>query len=555
MKEQAKMRSQIYLKILEKEIVRVLSLMDRESFSPTFGCMDRTYWAWKFTDFPGARFQEGLFFLSFVYENFRGEYNKHPKLLEWIEGGFNFWSKIQYRRGDFDEAYPFEHSLAATAFTSFYLSEAWSIVKENLSTDTANQFKSAILKAGNWLIKNDEKHGFLSNHLAAAAAALYHIFLVTGQEKFENRSKYFIDKILNHQSAEGWFEEYGGADPGYQTHGCFYLTRYYELNPSEELSNALMKSLEFLAYFVHPDGSIGGEYASRNTQTYYPAAFEMMSQWNGRAKWIADQMFESVESLAAAGLGTVDIYNYFPLLNNYVFAYNACSNQTRDEIKPIAPVYTEEIMNFPQAGIIKVRKKRFELYIASKKGGVIKAFDIEKKYLILNNSGYIGKFSDGSLFSNQSIDESAEINIEKNRISIKGHFYKIKKPVLNPVSFLGFRFFNLTFGRFQIISYWLKSLLVKVLIYKKTPLPINFERFIIINKEQIRVKDRLFGSPPKPIIKLSNPPVFTTIHMGSSRYFVPNEIEYCPESGSEMIDPSEFDKIEQGITIERTIQI
>ena len=54
-----------YAAILARYAPRVLGMLDRESLSPTYGCLDRTYWAWKFTDFPGARFQEGLCFLSF----------------------------------------------------------------------------------------------------------------------------------------------------------------------------------------------------------------------------------------------------------------------------------------------------------------------------------------------------------------------------------------------------------------------------------------------------------------------------------------------------------
>ena len=35
-----------------------------------------------------------------------------------------FWCTIQHADGSFDEAYPFERSLAATAFTTFYVGEA-----------------------------------------------------------------------------------------------------------------------------------------------------------------------------------------------------------------------------------------------------------------------------------------------------------------------------------------------------------------------------------------------------------------------------------------------
>jgi hypothetical protein len=272
----------VYLDAIRRNAVRVLGLMDREPLSPTRGCMDRTFWAWKFTDFPGARFQEGLCALSFLNAaGFDGNpYHGSPILRSWIAGGFDFWAAIQRRAGDFDEAYPLERSFAATAFTSFYLSEAWSFLEGDLPAATADRFKAALAKAGSWLTRNDETHGFLSNHLAAAAAALQHAYRITGEDRFERRARYFLERILDHQSGEGWYDEYGGADPGYQTHGSFYLARYLELNPDPDLRDSLERASRFLAHFVHPDRSIGGEYASRNTQTYYPAAFEMLSaQW------------------------------------------------------------------------------------------------------------------------------------------------------------------------------------------------------------------------------------------------------------------------------------
>ncbi|HUS87972.1 MAG TPA: hypothetical protein VMW91_01150, partial [Desulfosporosinus sp.] len=148
----------VYKSALLREAVPVLSLMDREPFSPTRGCMDRTYWAWKFTDFPGARFQEGLCFLSFLYATSleANPYYQQPKLLEWIATGFDWWSKIQYSQGEFDEAYPFERSLAATAFTSFYLAEAWNLLDGKLPPDLANRFRRTLMRADDWLLKNDE---------------------------------------------------------------------------------------------------------------------------------------------------------------------------------------------------------------------------------------------------------------------------------------------------------------------------------------------------------------------------------------------------------------
>jgi hypothetical protein len=72
--------------------------MDRERYSPTSGCCDRTFWAWKFTDFPGARFQEAVCVLSFVYTTeFAGNsYHRNRNLLDWIHMALQYWTSLQH---------------------------------------------------------------------------------------------------------------------------------------------------------------------------------------------------------------------------------------------------------------------------------------------------------------------------------------------------------------------------------------------------------------------------------------------------------------------------
>ena len=100
------------------EAPRMLGLMDREPGSLTRGCCDRTWWAWKFTDFPGARYQEAVCALAFLYASpFAGNhYYRNANLLDWLGAALEFWSSRQHGDGSFDEAYPYERSLAATAF-------------------------------------------------------------------------------------------------------------------------------------------------------------------------------------------------------------------------------------------------------------------------------------------------------------------------------------------------------------------------------------------------------------------------------------------------------
>jgi len=547
----------LYLGPLRRESVRILSLLDREAFSPTYGCMDRTFWAWKFVDFPGARFQEGLCYLSFLYATDFPDnpFYKNPKLLQWISGGLDFWAKIQRGTGDFDEAYPYERSLAATSFTGFYLGEAWKFLNDgaDLPKVVANRFREAMALAGDWLIVNDEKHGFLSNHLAAAAGALYHAYLITGDKRYEDRSWYFTEKILSHQSSEGWYDEYGGADPGYQTHGSFYLARIWQLSGDKRLPESLERSMKFLAHFIHPDGSLGGEYTSRNTQTYYPAAFEMLAGESASASWIAQQMRPSVPTLAAAGQGTVDIYNTFPLLNNTVFAYLGYKANEGKVKTPEGPSTDSGQIHFPKAGLMKVRREKYDLYLGLHKGGVFKLFDRAKGELVASNCGYIGKLTNGKTFSNQWNDPEREVEIEDNEVVVKGAFYQTSRPVMDPYRFMAFRLFSLTAGRFKKAAYWIKSLLVKVLIYKKRELDLGFTRRFTIGENGVAVTDELQGSP-EGIANMVPGENFTTIHMGSSRYFVPHELMSAP-GGEQFWKPIFVEDLSKGVKREWIIPI
>ncbi|HKC86532.1 MAG TPA: hypothetical protein VKG02_11185, partial [Blastocatellia bacterium] len=166
--------SQLYAAMILEQSPRALSQMDRDAMSPTAGCCDRAYWAWKFVDFPGARFQEALCALSFLYATqIEGNpYFQNARLLEWIGLGLRFWSSIQHRDGSFDEAYPFERSLAATAFTTFYVGEALEFLGDDLSPDLRARTQETMRRAGRWLIRNDRslQYGIQAAHLELIGA-------------------------------------------------------------------------------------------------------------------------------------------------------------------------------------------------------------------------------------------------------------------------------------------------------------------------------------------------------------------------------------------------
>jgi len=545
------MSTTVYAGAVLAEAPRVLGLMDRGVESPTAGCGDRTYWAWKFVDFPAARLQESVSVLAFLYATplAGSAFYRQPRLLEWIERGLGFWSRLQHADGSFDEAYPFERSLAATAFTTFYVGEALERLGGALPAAATAAATETMARAGCWLVRHDETHGFLSNHLAAAAAALLHAHRRSGERRFAARAAELLDRFLARQSAEGWYEEYGGADPGYQTHGSYYLARCWQLGGDERLAASLARAARFLAHFVHPDGSLGGEYASRDTQTYYPAAYEMLAPLDPASAWIAEALRPSITGAATVTLGSVDLFNYCPFLNNFAAAHDACAGRA-PTAPAVDPTPAAGLSWFPDAGLARRRTASYDAFVGTAKGGVVKLFDRRRRELVYSDCGYLGRLRSGRPVSTQYLDRARPTRAGDDAIEVEGHLAELARPAMTPALFLAFRLFTLTAGRLPPLARWLKRRLARALIHRRRPLAVRFLRRIEFGEGTVLVRDRLVGRDGDHLRELRWDPIFSTIHMGSARYFVAHELHRFPAGGD--VDPR---AIAAGLELERTASV
>ena len=121
---------------------------------------------------------------------------------------------------------------------------------------------------------------------------------------------------------------------------------------------------------------------------------------------------------------------------------------------------------------------------------------------------------------------------------------------MTPLMFVGFRLFTLTVGRFAGLGRWLKARLVKTLIYRRRVIPVRFTRRVEFTETGVRVSDRLAGPGGAEIENLRREATFTTIHMGSSRYFIANELAETPPA--DRVDPK---AITSGVELERTVAV
>ena len=90
-----------------------------------------------------------------------------------------------------------------------------------------------------------------------------------------------------------------------------------------------------------------------------------------------------------------------------------------------------------------------------------------------------------------------------------------------------------------------------MLIHGRKRLDIDFRRTIRFEDLGIHVGDEIRGDGGSLVETLHRGAVFTTIHMGSSQYFIPNELE---ESAGED-DRIEPGAIAAGVTLDRKIVI
>ena len=259
--------SDFYRAAAMQAVRRVAGNLDRRPWSDTFGCFDREYWFYKtLQDFPRPAFQQGIWPLALLYKQaFPGnEFTRNPAVLQWLQGGLDFWSRECHPDGPVDEWYRHERSFCATAFTSAAAGETLLLLGEEVDPACRRRVENCLEKTLHWLKRYPSRAA--SNQMAAAWLAAVSF----SPKSSENWKKEF----LTLQDAEGWFPEYGGPDIGYNLLTLSLLARVWDRTRDPDLSAALDKLLDFIGHFAHPQGWIGGIYGNRYTAHVFPHGIE-----------------------------------------------------------------------------------------------------------------------------------------------------------------------------------------------------------------------------------------------------------------------------------------
>ena len=512
----------IYATKALNQVPKLLSFMDRNEYSPTYGCFCRDYWHDKVIDTPSAHFQESVSVLALLYKyKFPNSiYFANHKIRDWCIGGMRFWRQIQHKDGSFDDFYPYERALGATVITLYAVLESYGLLRNEVSSKDSDQILSAAYKTAKWLTKNDEP-SLLTNHQAQALLALYKASEIFNEDVFLKAAAKRLEKIKNAQSPEGWFVEYGGADLGYLTTTISFLAKYYKETKDERVLDMLKKAVSFVSYFIYPNNSYGGFIGSRNTMHFHPHGFEILAKDISLAGKIADAALKGIN--AGTLLSPEMETRYFPE-SQYEFlqAYLDFTPRFNEEIK--LPYETKLFKKyFNDARIFIINEENYYAIVGVNKGGVLKIYSINPPKLIYSDAGLIGTLKGGEMISSQWLDNNYHVEVDRDEIEVSGNFHKYTPQLPSPTKQILFRLGLLTMFRSNWASYQLKKNLMKMLIIKNETVPIKFTREVKCSKK-IQIQDTIEIQGKKRFDSLAIGDEFSLIFVAYSKHFQTQEL-------------------------------
>jgi hypothetical protein len=512
------METTALLPLVESACRYLLSAQDRDPFSPSYGCFDRRYWGWKLIDFPEATFQRNVYPLAWYLKNCRVNADLQRVLAASISASLQFAVKIQHNDGSFDQAFPNEHSFGATAFLVHPMLEALRIVSDHLADPVKKSFRDMLYRSAEFLCRHKETHGHIANHLAGGALSLYTAADFFSEPKFSSHANALIWNILQHQSSEGWFMEYEGADPGYQSLCMYYLAQVYRLHPTPELRTALERAVNFLSHFVHPDGTYGGEYGSRRTAIYYPGGLALLAGEFPLAVSMTRAMLRSIEERRTITVQDVDMGNLAPLLSSYLPALDAEIPEDID--MPLLPCEQDSVRaDFPEAGLFVRGTSRYYAVMGASNGGVLKIFSRSQRTILWNDAGYAGQDKKRRWLTTQMTVLDRPITVTEDAITVEAPFYIMRRELPDPLRFVLLRVLNLTIMRSIALGNWVKGILTNLLIVGKDQLPLSLKRMVVFSPASVEVRDSIWAEASLELDWLSYGRPFVSIHMASAKYF------------------------------------
>jgi hypothetical protein len=502
-----------YKPIVLHLIPRILTNLDRDKDSPTYGCFDRNFWHYKVHDYASALLQQCTLTLALAYlNNFNGNiYYNNKTVREYSISGVNFCYRIQNRDGSFAEYWKGESSIPSTAFTLYSLCETCDLL--GIEAD-----EQCLKKAVNFLIKHKEKD-VLNQEMAAIAAIRYAARLLKNKE-YEIIAELRFNELLRMMKPEGWLSEYGGLDISYLTVNLDFMIRYFQITGNNDALEAAKRIVELIQYFIHPDGSLGGEYGTRNTEYFAPYGIEYMKKHCPISNPIIQSILGYIHQEGYLNLSCDERYYLHYLSHSFmksliIYSDNPCTCSLPHE---------KMFEKFFDDSKIFIKSTPNYYFIANlSKGGIFKV--MKKQTSQMNTDCGYRLFLSKDIYVTE-LPQTNDYSIHDNQIGVTCKFSKMNFVRQSTIKLLLLRLMSLVLG-FPTIH-----LLKKMMIFgTRGNNDLKMNRIISFEEDKVHITDTIEIGKRSGVLKLSNS--LSIRHTASSRFFQINVLDNS-------IEPEEF---------------
>lgn len=485
--------------MIYQNLPRLLALFQEDRSHPYYGCGDRRFWGWKLLDFPNATYQGAVFGLAHLYHaDILPDFLSRPACLERIVSMIKILTKLMDRHGGLAEALPNEGSFCVTGLVLGDVLGAIDLLSADLGDLVVQDLLKICEPMAEFLKKQDEVHGMISNHLASSALGMVRWHMMTGDTAALSRAHLWIDRIKAHSNDEGWMSEYGTADPGYQSWCSSALSQIDLITDQFDLRPLLQRSYSFLGSFAMPDGSFANGCGGRMTRFLFAGGAEIHS--NELAKFsqnhIGNNTFVTLDS--------IDEPNFVPLFNDTVLAAVNFNQQKLPKEPEIRTVHYEG------AGLLVHRGDTHITTVNVKRGGWMSHIPIVKGMQNISSEP-VGHDDKGRLLCAKN---GRAIKLRNNQLEIRADLYPVQLMMPSPMKFIVLRTLSLTVFRSLRGGNWVKQML-SALLLKTTGRQIGWVvRSIDLNTGEFHdeVHDTIFTP-------LKDTTGFSPMHMASQGYW------------------------------------
>ena len=502
---------ELYLREALRLLPKLVVMLDTNPYRPTYGSFDREYWHYRTADFPCAMHQASVLPLTLFYltDHPRNPLHERPRVREWILAALDFSRRSSNRDGSGDDYYPRERALGATAFSLFSMTESY--LRLGLEDPRLLEF---FRTRARWIARHREP-GNISNHQALAALCLQNVFLLTGEEAWRQAARERIAALIAAQCSEGWFPEYDGCDPGYNTWTIDFLAKYHQKSGDAAVWPAIEAAVSFTRFLIDPQGGIGGVLSSRDSSNFYPHGFEVLAPRMPEAAWIADRFLRGLERGTHAVFDDDRVFHHH--LENYLLAYHSSVRSAA------APEPEGDFQRFfAQAGLYAARAGEHSLYLSLKKGGAFRLFRGDR--CLRTEAGYIARTAGGRVIVSNIPDDEREYAVQGAEARVTGSFHHVSFPYASPAKLILFRALLLATGFSPLLARWTKALLQRVLVLRKKTAPLRFERVFSFGAG-LKVRDRLWADGPLRLERLSAGSDLAVRYTAIGEVFHPSRLE------------------------------